>query len=66
MVSPLGRLSEGLPSDGIVIDKEPDGDTVVIESSGGAHSSMSWFEEKFGLRARTMGKAKRRCKSKFA
>ena len=47
MVSPLGRLSEGLPSDdGIVIDKDPDGDTVVIESSDGAHSSMSWFEEK--------------------
>ena len=25
----------------MVIDKDPDGDTVVIESSGGAHSSMS-------------------------
>ena len=46
MASPLGRLSEGLPSDdGIVIDKDPDGDTVVIESSDGAHSSMhvTWF-----------------------
>ena len=35
-------FSEGLPSDdGMVIDKDPDGDTVVIESSDGAHSSMS-------------------------
>ena len=36
------EFSEGLPSDdGMVIEKDPDGDTVVIESSDGAHSSMS-------------------------
>ena len=36
------EFSEGLPSDdGMVIDTDPDGDTVVIESSDGAHSSMS-------------------------
>ena len=35
-------FEEGLPSDdGVVIDKDLDGDTVVIESSDGAHSSMS-------------------------
>ena len=40
------EFSEGLPSDdGMVIDKDPDGDTVVIESSHAKFSALSVEEE---------------------